>query len=118
MARAVDKAALATERALFYEFDDLRSGWNLAVALTAHAPHAPGLVSHDGSASESFWSCFTASRMRRTSSTCFAASSCCFSYGDAGAPLVDGVTPAETLLVEGVTAAKVTAAETLSGSGP
>ena len=34
-----DKAALATERALFYQFDDLRSGWNLAVALTAHAPH-------------------------------------------------------------------------------
>ena len=33
-----DKSAHATEQAISYEFDPLRAGWNLAVALTGYAP--------------------------------------------------------------------------------
>ena len=36
-----EKSALATEQALAHGYDELRGGWNLAVALTAHAPKRP-----------------------------------------------------------------------------
>jgi len=36
-----EKAAIATEQALRHNFDSLRGGWNLAVALTGCAPLAP-----------------------------------------------------------------------------
>lgn len=34
-----EKAALATEHAIHYQFDALRAGWNLAVALTGASPY-------------------------------------------------------------------------------
>ena len=36
-----EKSAIATEHALRYNFDPLRAGWNLAIALTGCAPSSP-----------------------------------------------------------------------------